>query len=63
MGLGSLEGDESAALDLIGSGGNFAGMCELLCDWHEPEEVPALAMTMLKRWLDEGLISELRPTA
>ena len=59
----SLEGAESAALDLIGSGGNFAGMCELLCDWYEPEEVPALAMTTLKRWLDEGLISELRPKA
>lgn len=59
----SLGTDEAAALDSIAAGGNFAGMCELLCDWHQPEEVPALAMMLLKRWIDEGLIGSLRQAA
>ena len=56
----SLESDEDAALDLIGADGSFADMCEVLCEWHEPEDVPAHAMTLLKRWIEEGLISGLR---
>ena len=55
----SLEPDEAAALHTIQSNGNFADMCEILCASHEPEAVSGLAMTLLKRWLDEGLISEL----
>ena len=56
----SLETDEAAALSAIGTNGNFADMCEILCDWHEPDAVPTLAMTLLRRWIDEGLISSLR---
>ena len=59
----SLEPDEAAALDLIADNGNFADMCETLCNWHEAEEVPVLAMTLLKRWIEEGLISSLRFSA
>ncbi len=55
----SMDGDEATALRTIGSDGNFAAMCEVLCDWHEPEDVPIFAMTLLKRWIAEGLISGL----
>ena len=56
----SLETDEAAALLVVCTNGNFADLCETLCDWHEPDDVPALAMTLLKRWIDEGLVSSLR---
>ena len=56
----SLDAAEAATLDLIARNGNFADMCEVLCDWHEPDAVPAIAMTLLKRWIEEGLISSLR---
>ncbi len=56
----SLETDEAAALKTVGNRQNFADMCEVLCDWHESEQVPVIAMTLLKRWVDEGLISGLR---
>ena len=56
----SLDADEAAALDLIARDGSFADMCEVLCDWHQPEAVPAIAMTLLKRWIAEGLISSLQ---
>ena len=56
----SLEIDEAAALRVVSASGTFADMCEILCDWHEPDDVPALAMALLKRWIDEGLVSSLR---
>ncbi|MCY7388193.1 MAG: DNA-binding domain-containing protein [Burkholderiales bacterium] len=56
----SLETDEAAALEALQGGGNFARICEILCDWHEPGQVPTTAMALLKRWIDEGLISGLR---
>ena len=55
----SLEIDEAVALNTICNMGNFADLCEALCDWHEPDEVPAYAMMLLKRWMDEGLISRM----
>ena len=59
----SLETDEAAALEILRGGGNFATMCEVLCAWHEPEQVPTIAMTLLKGWINEGLISSLRVSA
>ena len=55
----SLDIGEAAALNTICTDGSFADLCEALCDWHEPDEVPACAMMLLKRWMDEGLISAL----
>ena len=55
----SMDADEAAALQTVGGDGNFADMCEVLCDWHEPEDVPAFAMMLLQRWITEGLISGL----
>lgn len=55
----SLEPAEAAALALMSDGGTFGAMCEALCDWHEPDEVPLLAAGMLKRWIVETLLIEL----
>ena len=59
----SLEIDEAAALNTIVAQGNFADLCEKLCDWHEPDAVPVYAMMLLRRWIDEGLLSGLRQLA
>ncbi len=56
----SLEIDEAAALNTIVAQGNFADLCENLCEWVEPDAVPAYAMTLLRRWIDEGLLSGMR---
>jgi hypothetical protein len=52
----SLEADEAAALDLMRAQGCFAEACELLCEWHEPEQVPLRAASYMQRWLHDGLI-------
>ncbi len=56
----SLETDEAAALDTLQHGGNFAEMCERLCEWHAPEQIPVRAMGLLKRWVEEGLVSRIK---
>ena len=55
----SLEPDETAALEVVRSGGSFGEMCEALCEWHEAEEVPLVAAGMLKRWIVEELLTGL----
>lgn len=59
----SLETDEAAALQAIADGGNFADMCETLCASHDQDAVPGVAMTLLKRWINDGLICDLRNPA
>ncbi len=56
----SLAEDEDRALQAAGQGTDFGSLCEGLCDWHEPEAVPLRAASLLKTWLGEGLISEVR---
>ncbi len=56
----SLAADEDQALQAAGRGVDFASLCEGLCEWHEPAEVPLRAASLLRTWLDEGLISELQ---
>ncbi|HHQ15017.1 MAG TPA: DUF2063 domain-containing protein, partial [Chromatiales bacterium] len=55
----SLAGDEFWAMQAAGQGVDFASLCEGLCEWHEPAEVPLRAASLLKTWLGEGLISEV----
>lgn len=52
----SLEPAETAALAVVRDGGTFAEMCEALCEWHDPDEVPLIAAGMLKRWIVEELL-------
>jgi hypothetical protein len=55
----SLEPAETAALAVVRSDGTFGEMCEALCEWHEPEDVPLVAAGILKRWIVEELIVRL----
>ena len=56
----ALEADEAAALECVAAGASFAALCDALCDYGPPEEVPARAATLLQRWLGEALIAGLR---
>ncbi len=55
-----LDQDETSALAALRSGKNFGAMCEDLCAWHDAEKVPLRAVTLLQRWISNGLITELR---
>lgn len=55
----SLEPAETAALAVMRGGGSFGEMCEALCEWHVPDEVPLVAAGMLKRWIVEELLIRL----
>lgn len=58
-----LEADEAAILDAIRQGSGFAHVCGMLDAQLCDESQAALrAVMLLKRWLDEGLISTLRVT-
>jgi hypothetical protein len=52
----SLDVSEASALDAMVDGGDFAELCDLLCSWHAPEDVPLKAASTLKGWLAGGLI-------
>ncbi len=53
----SLTADERAGIAHSMRGGDFAGLCEMLLDWHPLEAVPSVALTQLRHWCDEGWIS------
>ncbi len=52
----SLSPDESAALELMRSGGSFEMLCDALFQWHDADAVPAQAAGLLKRWVVEQMI-------
>lgn len=56
----SLADDESWALDSVLAGATFATLCEGLCDWNEPATVAARAVEILRQWIADEMISELR---
>jgi hypothetical protein len=51
-----LEEDESAALDVVQSGGTFASICETLCQWHPVDAVAMRAGSLLKGWIEDEWI-------
>lgn len=53
----SLEPAEDAVLEVVRAGGTFAEMCEALCNWHDPDDVPLQAAGILKRWLVEEMLT------
>jgi Putative DNA-binding domain len=59
----SLSAGEAAALDVLVSGGTFGDICDVLCAWHEEDQVPLVAAGFLKSWLADGLIAKLHLTA
>lgn len=56
----SLELDEAAALDCLCDGSDFGEACEQLTAFVDDDDVPLRAATLLKSWLDQGLISAIR---
>jgi hypothetical protein len=56
----TLDLPEAGAFQAALDGANFAHICERLTDWCEPEEVALRAASLLKSWLRDGLISQLR---
>ena len=59
----SLDDAEIAPLDALASGASFGELCETLAASGEPDDAPLHAASLLKRWLDDGLISALRHDA
>jgi hypothetical protein len=56
----SLDVDEAWALDALLNGETFAVLCEGLTEWVDAQHVAAHAAGLLKQWLTDGLIRELR---
>lgn len=56
----ALETDEAWALGEAQRGTSFAELCEGLCAWAEPAEVAVRAAAILRRWVEDGLIREIR---
>ena len=52
----SMTHEEAQALDTLRNAGTFGQLCDVLCEWHDPAEVPVRAATFLKGWLSEGLM-------
>ncbi|HTO43693.1 MAG TPA: hypothetical protein VML56_06420, partial [Burkholderiales bacterium] len=55
----SLSDAESWVLTAIRDGATFTALCEGLCRWSAPEQAPSEAATLLRRWVDDGLILEI----
>ncbi len=55
--LGALEG---SALDALQQGQSFAGLCEALAHRYPDVDTAVQAGTLLRRWVDEELLSALR---
>jgi len=56
----SLNVDEAWALDALLRGETFAAICEGLTEWIDAQNVAVHAAGLLKQWLTDGLISEIR---
>lgn len=51
-----LDDDEALALKSMCLGDTFGELCEGLCQWHDVEQAPLRAASLLKGWILEGLI-------
>jgi hypothetical protein len=58
----SLGVDEAWALDALRRGESFATLCEDLTEWVDAQHVAGHAAGLLKQWLTDGLIREIRST-
>jgi Putative DNA-binding domain len=53
----SLDVSEAETFDSLAAGATFADLCDLLCNWHAPDDVPMRAAALLKGWLSQGWIA------
>jgi hypothetical protein len=51
--------DEAFALDAMMRGETFAAICEHLCEWIDPRNVPTHAAGLLRRWIEDGMIQKV----
>lgn len=56
----SLEADEAWALDALVAQASFGELCAGLCDWVTADQAPVRAAGLLRGWVEEGWIAELR---
>lgn len=54
----SLDDEESSAIRHFLNGGDFAGLCDLLLQWHPMEAVPMAALSHLRCWCSEGWVTQ-----
>jgi len=52
--------DEAWALDALQRGETFAAICDGLTEWIDAQNVAVHAAGLLKQWLTDSLISEIR---
>lgn len=55
-----LSANEAWAMDAMISGATFGEMCEGLCQWFPEEEVGLRAASLLKGWIQSGLLADFR---
>lgn len=56
----SMSVDEAWAWDTALGGGDFAKLCEGLCEWIDPQNVGMRAAELLKVWIVDEMIAEIR---
>jgi hypothetical protein len=56
----SLQTDEAMLLDLALKGGDFAEMCDELLTVHDEDKVAMRAFTILRQWIEQGLVAKVR---
>jgi len=56
----ALEPDEAWAIQALDGNLCFGELCDGLCRWHDEEAVPFRAAALLRRWVEDGLLSEFR---
>jgi hypothetical protein len=56
----SLSVDQAFALDAMRAGESFAAICEGLCEWIDAQHVALHGAGLLKQWLEDGLIRDVR---
>ncbi|STY28595.1 Uncharacterized protein conserved in bacteria [Legionella wadsworthii] len=55
----SMSQEEAWALDNLSNSVSFGIICEGLCQWINPEEVGMKAASLLKGWIQNGMISQI----
>jgi hypothetical protein len=55
----SLEADEAAALREARQGRTFEQICDALAQWQEHDSIPVRAITLLKTWIADELLTGL----
>lgn len=56
----ALSEDEAWALDALLQGLSFSELCAGLCEWIEEQDVGMRAASLLKNWIQSGLLAEIK---